>query len=120
MYKKLEHVNAQIEAKLEIVHKNYKKEILKLTDGFLKEITQLKQEKQDALDSIPRLLEDTVARHKIELEQMNFQIENYKTAFTKKSAESLEFQQRLRDQADKIYDLETKNKRDHQKHKHCL
>lgn len=50
VYKKLEHVNAQIEAKLEIVHKNYKKEILKLTDGFLKEITQLKQEKQDALD----------------------------------------------------------------------
>ena len=45
VYKKLEHVNAQIEAKLEIIHKNYKKEILKLTDGFLKEITQLKQDK---------------------------------------------------------------------------
>ena len=71
VYKKLEHVNAQIEAKLEIVHKNYKKEILKLTDGFLKEITQLKQDKQDALDSVPKLLEATVARHKIELEQMN-------------------------------------------------
>jgi len=43
------------------------------------------------LDSIPRLLEETVARHKIELEQMNLQLDNYKTAFTKKSAESLEF-----------------------------
>ena len=84
-----------------------------MSDGFLKEITQLKQDKQDALDSIPRLLEETVARHKIELEQMNLQLENYKTAFTKKAAESLEFQQRLRDQADKIYDLETRNKRDH-------
>lgn len=39
VFKKLEHVNAQIESKLEVVHKNYKKEILKLTDGFLKEIT---------------------------------------------------------------------------------
>ena len=44
---------------------------MKLTDGFLKEITQLKQDKQDALDSVPKLLEATVARHKIELEQMN-------------------------------------------------
>ncbi len=39
VFKKLEHVNAQIESKLELVNKNYKKEILKLTDGFLKEIT---------------------------------------------------------------------------------
>jgi hypothetical protein len=42
VYKKLEHVNAQIEEKLEIVHRNYNEEILRLTDGFLKEITELK------------------------------------------------------------------------------
>ena len=70
---------------------------MKLTDGFLKEITQLKQEKQDVMDSVPKILEATVARHRIEVEQMNLQLENYKTAFNKKSAESLEFQQRLRD-----------------------
>ena len=100
VFKKLEHVNAQIEAKLEIVHKNYKKEILKLSDGFLKEITQLKQDKQNALDAVVKFEKESIAKHKIEIDQMNLQIDNYKAAFNKKSAESLEFQQRMRDLSD--------------------
>ena len=43
---------------MEIVHKNYKKEIMKLSDGFLKEITQLKVEKQEALDSVNKKLQE--------------------------------------------------------------
>lgn len=42
VYKKLEHVNAQIEEKLNVVHKNYKKEIMKKSEAFLKEIEGLK------------------------------------------------------------------------------
>ena len=100
VYKKLEHINAQIEAKLEIFHKNYKKEIMKISDGFLKEITELKVEKQQVLDSIPLRLRELQDKHKVELEQMFNQAENYKEAFNKKSAESLEFQAQIRKLAD--------------------
>ena len=64
---------------------------MKLSDGFLKEIAQLKLDKQNALDSIAKIEGEFIAKHKIETDQMNQQIDNYKTAFSKKSAESLEF-----------------------------
>ena len=64
---------------------------MKLSDGFLKEISQLKLDKQNALDSIATIEKEFAAKHKIETDQMNQQIDNYKTAFSKKSAESLEF-----------------------------
>lgn len=64
---------------------------MKLSDGFLKEISLLKLDKQNALDSIAKIEKDFIAKHKIETDQMNQQIDNYKTAFNKKSAESLEF-----------------------------
>lgn len=41
----MEHINAEIESKMEIVHSNYKKEILELSDGFLKEIEHIKKDK---------------------------------------------------------------------------
>jgi hypothetical protein len=75
----------------------------------LKEITQLKRAKQEVLDSIPKLLEETLAKHKVEIEQMNLKLENYRTAFSKKSAESLEFQQRIREIAEQNYQLEARN-----------
>jgi hypothetical protein len=36
-------------------------------------------------------LEESRRKHEVELEQMKLQIENYKEAFSHKSAESLEF-----------------------------
>ncbi len=75
----------------------------------MKEITQLKRAKQEVLDSIPKLLEETLAKHKVEIEQMNLKLENYRTAFSKKSAESLEFQQRIREIAEQNYQLEARN-----------
>jgi hypothetical protein len=68
VYKKLEHVNAQIEEKLNIVHKNYKKEIMKISEGFLKEIQSLKKDKQDVIDSIPGTMKGLNAKHKVEIE----------------------------------------------------
>jgi len=60
--KKIEHVNSDIEAKLDEVHKVYKKEILRISDSFLKEISELKQDKRNALESVAKIERDLVAK----------------------------------------------------------
>jgi len=46
VYKKLEHVNAQIEDKMKIVQRNFEKETKSITDKLLKEIERLEKEKR--------------------------------------------------------------------------
>jgi len=60
--KKIEHVNSDIEAKLDEVHKVYKKEIIRISDSFLKEISELKQDKRNALESVAKIERDLVAK----------------------------------------------------------
>jgi hypothetical protein len=43
---------------------------MKISDGFLKEIMQLKVEKQEVLDSIPHRLQELQDKHRVELEQI--------------------------------------------------
>lgn len=64
----MEHINDKIEAKMEVVHKNYKKEIMHLTEGFLKEIESLKKDKQNIIDSIPSMSKELQAKHRVEIE----------------------------------------------------
>jgi len=49
---------------------------------------------------------EELAKHRVEIDQMSSQLENYRTAFSKKSAESLELQQRLREISEQNYELE--------------
>ena len=44
-YKKVEHINIQIERRLEEVHEYYRKEILHMSEKFLAEIKELKDER---------------------------------------------------------------------------
>jgi hypothetical protein len=45
VYKKMEHINIEIKEKLDVVHKNYAKEIKHMSDRFLEEIEAIKKEK---------------------------------------------------------------------------
>lgn len=45
VYKKMEHINIEISEKLDVVHKNYAKEIKHMSDRFLEEIEAIKKEK---------------------------------------------------------------------------
>ena len=68
VYKKLSHINSEIESKMEIVHKNYKKEMTKQSESFLKEIEHIKKDKQKIIDSIPDMMKELHAKHKVEIE----------------------------------------------------
>lgn len=119
VYKKLEHVNAEIESKMKVVHSNYKKEILKMTESFLKEIEQLKKDKQEVIDSIPQYTAELKERHKVEIEGLHLQLLNHKEAYKNKSQESIEFQKKVRELGDEIYEIETKFAGLEAKHKRC-
>ena len=45
-YKKVEHINLEIEKRLDEVHAYYKQEILKMSEKFLTEIQELKDERR--------------------------------------------------------------------------
>ena len=45
-YKKVEHINIKIEKRLEEVHEYYRAEILKMSEKFLGEIQELKDERK--------------------------------------------------------------------------
>lgn len=76
-----------------------------MSDRFLEEIEAIKKEKLKVEQSIPERLAELSKKYKVEIERLTMSLVNHQEAYKKKTAESNEFQARVRKLAEEIFDI---------------
>ena len=76
-----------------------------MSDRFLEEIEAIKKEKLKIEQSIPDRLAELSKKYKVEIERLTMSLLNHQEAYKKKTAESNEFQARVRQLAEEIFDI---------------
>ena len=103
-YKKVEHINIQIEKRLEEVHEYYRNEILKMSEKFLAEIQQLKDERKKYTSDSSSAVAVMRRECDLQIEELKQNVAFHKQLLKGKESENEAFAAKIRQQDQANYE----------------